>query len=333
MSRISTRPRRPRFSRVLSAAELALVSLSIVTLAEGQANAGFARCPVFPHNNVWNTRVDTLPVHAKSNAWIDSIGRDTGLHPDFGSGLYEGRPIGIPFMKVPAAQPDVPVSFYYHDESDPGPYPIPANAPIEGGSASDGDRHVLVVQKESCLLYELFDAHPQKGGAWFAGSGAVFDLRSNELRPPFWTSADAAGLPVFAGLVRYNEVVNRGRIEHALRFTAHDTRRKFVWPARHYASSITDSSVPPMGARFRLKASFDVTGYPAPVRVILTALKRYGMLLADNGGDWFISGEPHEGWDNDVLNESFRTVTGDDFEAVAAAQMMVDPDSGEARLP
>jgi hypothetical protein len=224
----------------------------------------------------------------------------------------------------------VPVTFYYEDESDPGPYPIPPDAPIEGGPEGDGDRHVLVVQEESCLLYELFDAWPQDGGAsWLAGSGAVFDLGGYALRPAGWTSADAAGLPILPGLVRYEEVA-AGEIRHALRFTAPETRRAYVWPARHFASDLTGPQYPPMGQRFRLRADFDVSGFPAEVQVILRALQRYGMMLADNGSAWYLSGAPDERWDNDALH-TLGQVAGADFEAVDVSGLMLNPNSGRTR--
>jgi hypothetical protein len=285
-------------------------------------------CQVFPVNNVWNTPIDTLPVDVNSTKYINTIGANDYVHADFGSGLWDGGPIGIPFTTVPGTQQKVNVSFYYDDESDPGPYPIPADAPIEGGSNSDGDRHVLVVDRDNCILYELYDAHPQQDGSWTAGSGAVFDLNSNDLRPAGWTSADAAGLPILPGLVRYEEVA-AGEINHAIRFTAPQTRKAYIWPARHYASNLTAVKYPPMGQRFRLKAGFDISGFSPDVQVILKALKKYGMILADNGSSWFISGVPDERWDNDVLHE-LHDVKGSDFEAVDESSLMVDPDSGEA---
>ena len=216
--------------------------------------------------------------------------------------ITPGGPIGIPFIQVPGTQARYPATFLYADESDPGPYPIPPNAPIEGGSSSDGDRHVLVVDWDAWKLYELYDAHPIDGGAsWHAGSGAVFDLSSNALRPAGWTSADAAGLPIFPGLVRYDEVMEQHAIEHALRFTCPRTRKAYLSPARHYASSDTSSKLPPMGMRVRLRADFDTTSFPAPVRVILRSMMRYGMLLADNGSGWFVSGAPDPRWNDDEL--------------------------------
>jgi hypothetical protein len=293
------------------------------------AGPSLGGCPAFPVDNVWNARVDRLPVHAHSADYIATIGPNVGLHPDFGSGTWDGGPIGIPFATVAGSQPGVPVSFEYADESDPGPYPIPTDAPIEGGPASTGDRHVLVVDRDRCRLYELYAAYPQPDGSWRAGSGAVFDLRSNALRPATWTSADAAGLPILPGLVRYEEVV-AGAVRHALRFTASRTQRAFVWPARHQASSSTDPTRPPMGQRFRLKAGFNVSSFPARVQVILDALKTYGLILADNGSDWFISGVPDERWDNDELR-ALSQVHGRDFEAVNVSSLMVDPNSGQAR--
>jgi chitodextrinase len=287
-------------------------------------------CPMFPADNVWNTPVDTLPVDANSSAYLTTIGASRYLHPDFGAGLYAGAPIGIPYDLVPGTQPKVPVSFDYAEDSDPGPYPIPSNAPIEGGSSSTGDRHVLVVDKDNCLLYETWSSYPQSDGSWQAGSGALFDLKTNALRPGGLTSADAAGLPILPGLVRYDEVAS-GEIRHALRFTVPQTRRTFVWPGRHYASSLTGSSYPPMGQRFRLKASFDTSTFSPETRVILTALKKYGMFLADNGSAWYISGVPDDRWNNDVLVSEFARVPGSNFEAVDESSLLLDPNSGQAR--
>ena len=293
-----------------------------------------AGCPLFPADNIWNTPVDALPVDANSEAYIDAIGAAGTLHPDFGAGEWppgSGSPIGIPYTTVPSAQRSVPVSFTYADESDPGPYPIPRDALIEGGPQSSGDRHVLVVVRVRCLLYELFDAHPQTNGGWNAGSGALFDLRDNSLRPAGWTSADAAGLPILSGLIRYEEVA-AGEIRHAVRFTAPATRRAYVWPARHYASSRAEMRYPPMGQRFRLKAEVDISGFSPEVRVILRALKRYGMILADNGSAWYLSGVPDERWENDVLRE-LKQAPGAAFEAVDATSLIADPDSARTVGP
>jgi hypothetical protein len=282
--------------------------------------AVIAGCPVFPADNHWNLRVDRLPVHPSSDAIVRSIGASDNMHADFGSGRYEGAPIGIPYRSVPRRQRRVPVSFDYAAESDRGRYPIPRRVPIEGGRRSDGDRHVIVVDRSRCRLYELFDAHPLNGGRrWHAGSGAIFNLRSNRLRPRGWTSADAAGLPILPGLARYPEV-RRGRIDHALRFTAPRTRRAFVYPARHFASSLTDPDLPAMGQRLRLKRGYDVSGFPRQSRVVLRALKRYGMILADNGSSWYVSGAPHMGWDNDDLH-SLHDVPGRAFEVVDSSRL------------
>ena len=319
--------------------KLVMLMLSMMVLMPGapgmlpafaQTAPTIAGCPVFPADNVWNTPIDELPVDLSSAAYITSIGTDKGVHPDFGSGLWDGGPIGIPYNVVPGTQPKVAISFDYADESDPGPYPIPADAEIEGGSDSSGDRHILVIDQDNCILYETWSTYPEEDGSWDAGSGAIFDLRSHALRPEGWTSSDAAGLPILPGLVRYDEVAS-GEIRHALRFTAPRTRKEFIWPARHYASSDTSLNYPPMGQRFRLKAGFDISGFSPEVQVILQALKKYGMILADNGSSWFIQGEPDPRWDNDVLVGELRLVKGSSFEAVDESSLMIDPDSGQAR--
>jgi hypothetical protein len=306
-------------------------AILLLTLVPGSALAGATPggCPVLPADNVWNTPVNTLPVDSRSSSYISTIGESTGLHPDFGSGLWDGGPIGIPYNIVPGTQAKVPVSFDYSDESDPGPYPVPSDPLIEGGPDSVGDRHILIVDSGRCILYELYSAYPE-GSGWAAGSGAIFDLRSDALRPAGWTSADAAGLPILPGLVRYDEVAS-GEITHALRFTVPKTRKAYVWPARHFASTLTGLQYPPMGQRFRLKAGFDTSGFPPETRVILAGLKKYGMILADNGGAWFISGVPDERWDNDALVGGLSKVKGSDFEAVDESSLMVSPDSGRAR--
>jgi hypothetical protein len=286
-------------------------------VVHAQETPGFSLAGVrfFPPDNPWNQDISAAPVDPNSAALIAAIGVDRGLHPDFGT-VYDGAPNGIPITVVDSSQPRVPVSFEYADESDPGPYPLPPDAPIEGGPQSTGDRHVLVFDRDAGLLYELFAAYPDGSGtSWRAGSGAIFDLNSNDLRPDGWTSADAAGLPILPGLVRYDEVVQQGLIPHALRFTTRRTRRAYVSPARHFASTITDPNVPPMGMRVRLRASFDISPFPASVQVILTALKTYGMFVADNGSDWFISGAPDPRWSDDEL-ATIRRVTGRNFEVV-----------------
>lgn len=285
-------------------------------------------CPLLPANNIWNARVDQLPLDPNSNAYIQTIGSNTHFHLDFGSGLWDGGPIGIPFNVVEASQPKVNVTFEYGDESDPGPYPVPPNPLIEGGPNSSGDRHILIIERGTCMLYELYNAFPTNGG-WQAGSGAIYDLRSNMLRPAGWTSADAAGLPILPGLVRYDEVAS-GAITHAIRFTVPQTRRAYVWPARHFASSLTAQQYPPMGQRFRLKASFDISPYEPQVQVILQAMKTYGIILADNGSAWYVSGVPDERWNNDILH-NIDTLKGSDFEAVDVSSLIIDPDSGQVR--
>lgn len=279
-------------------------------LGEGVSLGG--RRP-FPDDNPWNQDISQLPVHANSSAIIANIGVERGLHPDFGT-VWEGSPIGIPYVVVSGAQSKVEVTFEYDDESDAGPYPIPNSPPIEGGDDSDGDRHILIIDRDNWKLYELFSAYKVDGG-WTAGSGAIFDLGSNELRPEGWTSADAAGLPIFPGLVRYDEVIEQGEINHALRFTVSRSRRNYIYPARHYASSNTSADLPSMGTRVRLKDSYDISGFPASVQVILRALKKYGMFVADNGSDWYISGAPDSRWNDDELAE-IREVKGGDFEVV-----------------
>lgn len=284
---------------------------------------------VFPVDNIWNTKIDKLPVSNKSNAFIETIGKDKTVHPDFGSGLYEGAPMGIPFMVVNGKQKKINVLFTYKDESDEGPYPIPPNALIEGGKDGKGDRHVIVVDNDNAMLYELFNAFPQKDGSWKADSGAIYTLKSNELRPDKWTSADAAGLPIFPGLIRYDEV-QKGVINHAIRFTTNQTKKEYVWPARHFASSLTEDKYPPLGQRFRLKSSFDSSGYSKEMKVIITALQTYGMILADNGSPWYLSGAPDDRWNNDMLRE-LKKIKGSDFEAVDCSSLMVSKDSGAVK--
>ncbi len=279
---------------------------------------GAPKCPIFPPNNPWNERVDQLPVAKNSAKLIESIGLDYPVHPDFGT-IWDGAPNGIPFVVVSNHTRRVPVRFRYAAESNRGPYPIPRDAPIEGGPHSTGDRHVIVVNRDTCLDYELFAAYPHRGGAyWTAGSGAIFNLRSNHLRPAGWTSADAAGLPIFAGLARYDEV-RRGSIDHALRFTAPCTAPRYVYPARHFASTCS-GFYPPMGLRVRLKANVDISGLPYQARVIAEALKRYGMILADNGSPWYISGAPNPHWNNDALHQ-LDELTGRDFEVVDTSSL------------
>jgi hypothetical protein len=302
-----------------------LIGLVCAGNAYGQQTIG--NCSVLPADNIWNTPVDTLPVLSNSNSMVTTIGASRGFHADFGAGMWDGGPIGIPFVTVTGAQTKYPATFLYWDESDPGPYAVPLNAPIEGGSNSTGDRHAIALDVDNCILYELYRAFPQSA-SWTGDSGAIFDLKSNALRPATWTSADAAGLPIMPGLVTYNEVLS-GEIRHAIRFTAPQTRREFVWPARHYASSLTGTQYPRMGERFRLKANFDITPYPSEVQVILRAMKKYGIILADNGSAWFISGAPDPRWNDDNLR-TFGQLLGSNFEAVDATVLRIDPNSGAA---
>jgi hypothetical protein len=269
-------------------------------------------CSVFPADNPWNRDVSGDPVDPDSAAIVANINANGGkmVHPDFGSNPN----YGIPYIVVPQNQPGVPMTFEYDDESDPGPYPFPADAPIEGGASSTGDRHIIAVQQGSCLLYETWST-TYVGPGFRAGSGAKFDLRSNALRPQCWTSADAAGLPVLPGLVRYEEAVTAGVIAHALRFTVVRTRQAFVHPATHYASSNTAAPYPPMGMRMRMKASYDTSRLTGASLVVATALKKYGMILADNGSNWYISGTSHPMFDDNNLNQ-LKQVPGDAFEVV-----------------
>ncbi len=304
--------------RIALAVALGAVALLTGASARALRLPAAAHCPVFPANNPWNQRVDKLPVAADSAQLIGSIGLDSPVHADFGSGTWDGGPIGIPFDVVSKQTPTHRVSFDYADESDRVRYPIPSHVHIEGGAHATGDRHAILVDKSTCRLYELYDLR-HTGHGWTAGSGAVWNLRSNHLRPAGWTSADAAGLPIFPGLARWDEV-SCGQIGHALRFTAPQTRRAYVYPARHYASSSNDPSLPPMGLRVRLKASVNVSSFPAQARVVLRALQRYGMILADNGSPWYISGAPDKHWSNDQLH-SLGRLTGADFEVVDTSSL------------
>jgi hypothetical protein len=312
-----------------SVALLRLLVVSALTVTSGAAwaSAILQVPPLFPANNIWNRAIDTLPVDARSDAYVATIGATRTAHPDFGT-VYAGAPNGIPYVIVPSTQPRVAVTFDYASESDPGPYPIPPDALIEGGPQSSGDRHVLVIDRDARKLYELFAAYPNADGTWHAGSGAVFDISGNALRPAGWTSADAAGLPILPGLVRYEEVFT-GNINHALRFTAPQTRNTYVWPARHQASSLTGLNYPPMGQRFRLKASVNISTFGPNVQVILRALKKYGMFLADNGSSWYLSGAPDPRWDDNELHQ-LGQLHGSDFEAVDESALLVDPNSGQA---
>ena len=299
-----------------------VAALAVALLSGSSAHAlrlpSATHCPVFPANNPWNQRVDKLPVTANSAQLIASIGLDSPVHADFGSGKWDGGPIGIPFDVVSNKTRLSHVSFEYADESNRVRYPIPPHVQIEGGAHASGDRHAILVNRSTCRLYELYDLQ-HTGHGWTAGSGATWSLRSNHLRPAGWTSADAAGLPIFPGLARWDEV-SRGVIDHALRFTAPETRKAYVYPARHYASDSNDPSLPPMGLRVRLKASVNIASFPPQARVVLRALQRYGMILADNGSPWYISGAPNRHWSNDALHTLGR-LTGADFEVVNTSSL------------
>jgi hypothetical protein len=309
----------------------AIAPLALLLLGGGNASSSGAagsalsprlpqapRCPLFPANNAWHTRVDKLPVAANSATMIAAIGPDATVEPHFGSGLSprDQAPIGFPYNVVSAKQRKVRLTFLYR--SDKGPYPIPRGVRIQGGRNSTGDRHAIVVDRDRCILYELWALYPD-GSGWRAGSGAIWNLRSNRLRPDGLTSADAAGLPILPALVRYDEVA-QGAVRHALRFTAPRTRAAHVYPARHHASDSTDPNLPPMGLRVRLRAGYDISRYPRQARVILTALKRYGMLLADNGLPWYLGGVPDKRWDNADL-ATLNRLKGSDFEVVDTSSL------------
>ena len=298
-----------------------LVGSAVAPVAAGASPIPGSNCHVFPDSNIWNTRVDTLPVHELSDAWLRSADAgSTDLHPDFGPPSY-----GLPFDVVGRRHAKTHVRFTYADESDRGPYPFDARTPIEGGS----DRHALIVERGTCRLYELFAASWNDGDP-HAGSGAIFDLDSNRLRPETWTSADAAGLPILPGLVRWDEV-KAGSIDHAIRFTLSCTTDAYVWPARHEAG-VNDPDCPPMGARFRLEANFDLEGFGPRARTILRAMQRYGLMLADNGSNWYFQGTRDGHWRNHLLDE-LKTVPASAFEAVDVSSCMVDADSGRAACP
>jgi hypothetical protein len=319
-----------------------LVAVLLLALAGltplGKANLASAAPPkagkadVFPADNVWNRTVTDLPVHALSSTYLNTIGLNSHFHADFGSGTWDGGPIGIPYVIVPGTQPKVPIHFTaYGDQSDPGPMPIPASAPIEGGADSDGDRHVLVIDEDNAVLYELYRAFPNDDGSWNADSAAIWPLNSNATRPDTWTSADAAGLPIFSGLARYDEVAT-GAIHHALRFTVPRTQTEHIWPARHDAGDSGNSALPPMGLRLRLKANVDLSHYQPQARVVLQALKDYGMILTDNGSAVYLSGAPDERWNNDDLH-SMDSVTASMLEVVDESGAMVDPNTAQAKQP
>ena len=293
------------------------VGVAYATTASYPLGRGTGGCPVFPRSSPWHEKVADLPVSPLSNGYIASIGADLNLHPDFG----QERAYGIPYAVVPAGQPKVAIHFTaYGSQSNPGPYPIPAGAPVEGGQSASGDRHVIVLAQGTCKLYELWDAYPQADGSWDAGSGAVFNLRSDRLRPNGWTSADAAGLSIFAGLIRYDEI-KRGYINHAIRFTVPETQAGFIHPATHFASSSTNPDLPPMGLRLRLESSFPIATFPRTDRIILQAMKTYGMIVADNGSPWFFQGATDPRWNDNVL-DALKTVPGSAFQVVETGPIL-----------
>ena len=325
-----------RFAQMIAVLCL-LVSWLCATTLSAQAHSAslnlspsIGGCSIFPANNIWNYDISKLPLYSNSANFVASIGTTAQLHAYFGATVPSYAPQGIPYTTVPGSQPKVPVHFTYASESDPGPYPIPSNAPIEGGPNGTFDRHVIVLNKGTCQLYEMWRGFPQKDGSWQAGSGAVWNLNSNTLRPAYWTSTDAAGLPILPGLVRYDEVAV-GAINHALRFVVNRTQDTFLWPARHSASSSSNPNLPPMGLRFRLKANFNTSSFSPQNRVILEALKHYGMFVSDNGGNsWVLSGSPDSRWNNADIAK-LGSIHGSDFEAVDESSLQVAPDSGQVK--
>jgi len=315
-----------RWTRALTGMGLVLAAAST---AWASAPPAAPNCPILPADNVWHADISGLPVNAHSGAWLGNMAAgSTRLHPDFGSSGDPSAPYGIPWTATPDSHPKVTPSFDYADESDQGPYPFGPDTPIEGGQNSGGDRHALMVDKDTCVLYELYDAN-WNGGHPTAGSGAVFDLQSNALRPATWTSADAAGLPILPGLLRLDEVQS-GHIDHAIRFTAQRTDKSFVWPARHQAGSASDPNLPPMGARFRLRGDFNMAGYRPDTQVVLRAMQHYGLILADNGSNWYFQGEAINNWDDGFISD-LKRIPASAFEAVDESSLMIDPNSGQAR--
>lgn len=306
--------------RRVAALFTATVALATPAIAGCTPLPGAPACSLLPDNDVWHANISHLPVNRNSAAWLASTGAGSGLHihPDFGG------PYGIPYTTVAGNHPKVTVRFQYADESDRGPYPLGSDIPIEGGS----DRHALVVDRDTCTLYETY-ATARSGSGWTAGSGAIFNLRSDALRPNGWTSADAAGLPILPGLLRYDEVAS-GHVDHAIRFTVARSDRSHLWPARHDAGDANDPSLPPMGARFRLKANYPLTGLRADTRTVLTAMKTYGLIVADNGSNWFFTGAQDNRWNNDMLDE-LKRVPASAFEAVDESSLQLSPNSGQVK--
>jgi cytochrome c5 len=290
-------------------------------------------CPVFPADNVWNSPVTGLPVDSHSAEWLSHMAAgSTDLHPDYGPG-GGSSPYGIQWQVTSTHPKLVRVHFDYADESDRGPYPFSANTPIEGGAQASGDRHALMVDPKTCILYELYDAYFHPGGRSTAGSGAIWSLNSNRLRPATWTSADAAGLPILPGLINYDEVMS-GHLDHAIRFTAQTTDTRFIWPARHEAGAVSNGAYPPMGARFRLKASFRLprSQCARPCQVVLQAMKTYGLILADNGSNWYFGGTTDSRWTYTMVDQ-LKAIPASEFQAVDESCLIVNRNSGEARQP
>jgi hypothetical protein len=314
---------------LLVATAAALLSSSVSALTAGASPAAGA-CPAFPANNVWNTDISTLPVHPSSAAWLGNMGGPSRLlHPDFGpSGGY---PYGIPFNLVDSSHPKINITFTYSSESDQVPYPFGSDTSIEGGPGATGDRHAIMVDQSTCTLYELYNAQYNGATNSTAGSGATWSLTANGLRPAGWTSADAAGLPIFPGLLRVEEV-NAGSVQHAIRFTAQQTDRSYLWPARHQAGAASNPSLPPMGARFRLRAGFDTSHFSAATQVVLKAMKHYGLILADNGSNWYFQGAAETGWSDTMISE-LKTIPAGEFDAIDESSLMIDPNSAQARQP
>jgi hypothetical protein len=327
---VMTRVRRQAAPAAAAAVVAALV-LPLTPAADGATSRVLAgtSCHVFPANNYWHADISRLPRHARSKQWLSHMSSGVNLHPDFGPS-YGAQPVpyGIPYTVVAHSHPRVHVRFTYADESDDVRYPLGSDSKIEGGSGASGDRHVLIVDKGTCRLYELFNVRHRSSG-WTAGSGATWSLTSNRLRPAGWTSADAAGLPILPGLLRLDEV-QAGRVDHAIRFTTNVTDRRYVWPARHQAGSVSNHAYPPMGARFRLKAGFATSSYRKDTQVVLRAMKHYGMVLADNGSPWYFQGVSQKGWPSGLLDE-LKRIPARAFVAVDASSLRVRRDSAVTR--
>lgn len=303
---------------------------AITPAANAVAPAGAPACPSFPADNIWHSDVSRLPVHRRSAAWMASTGAGTRrLHPDFGTSGDPAAPYGIPYISVAGTHPKVSVTFGYAAESDRVGYPLGSDTKVEGGRNSGGDMHAIEIDRTTCKLYETFATTQDSAGRWHAGSGAVWDLKTNTLRPAGWTSADAAGLPIYPGLLRRDEV-RAGQVDHAIRFTVARTDRSYVWPARHQAGARIDANLPPMGARFRLKAAYNITRLRPDTQVVLRAMKKHGLILADNGSNWFFQGEAVNNWDNAFINE-LKGIPASAFEAVDESSLMINVNSAQAR--